>query len=283
MRKWITIISESEDLEHDPLRFFWFNPSNNQMLTFGDEYDRDHATFAYEELNGKVDDFDKTADEDEEGFLWNSHQIAKAIAAGWVRGRYMKPGYVRNFSELSLQGKRRDVYRATKWFATQHPIDILYLDFAEGQHTFWDMEEKFGTGLRGARLEFYLAKGSVPSAMVMEDVQMTWNETPRGMLDDEVLLWLDIEKVNASFAKDRNFYVDGPSSKNAIGKRYDEFGEWLRRGIPVNPPEVHLNSWDEISFGNGRHRYAWMRNNGETRMPFVVPKEQADEIRKRFT
>jgi hypothetical protein len=103
------------------------------------------------------------------------------------------------------------------------------------------------------------------------------------MLDSETLVWLDVEKINASFAKDRNFYVDGPDSKNAIGKRYDQFGEWLKRGIAVNPPEVHLNAWNEISFGNGRHRYAWMRNNGETKMPFVVPKAEAEEIVERFS
>lgn len=88
-------ILETEDFEYDPLRFFWFHQQCGFKL-FGDEDARDHATFAYEEINKNEDDFDATvySDEDEEGFQWNNHQIAKAIQNGWVRGRYNKKGYI---------------------------------------------------------------------------------------------------------------------------------------------------------------------------------------------
>jgi hypothetical protein len=118
---------------------------------------------------------------------------------------------------------------------------------------------------------------------LVENASFEWNENPRGLLDSEIVVWLNVEKIDASFRKDRDFYLDGPDSKNAIGDRYARFAQWLERGIAVNPPEVHISAWGSIGFSNGRHRFAWMRNNGVTEMPFVVPKEQAEEIVARFS
>lgn len=115
-------------------------------------------------------------------------------------------------------------------------------------------------------------------------MSFAWDDvSPRGLLDSETIVWLDVAKVDASYGQDKRFYVSGPESPNAIEGRYERFGEWLKRGIAVKPPEIHLTPWDRIGFTNGRHRFAWMKNHGETRMPFIVPKDEAEEIVQRFS
>lgn len=266
------------DLEYDPLRFFWYHPAHG-LKAFGDADEFDHAMYAYEKIN---DSQGADREEGDEGsYAWNSDQIDRAIAAGWVRGRYMKPGYVRDFSELSLQGKPRDVYKAAKWFAAHYPIDILYLDFAQGGDRFNDMEEKFGTGLRGERLEFYLAKGRVPSAMVMEDFKFKpLHSSERG---EYTRVMIDVERVMTSWKHDHGFYFDDASKKPALSGRYERFGEWVKRGEPIGLPLLYISpATNEISFGNGRHRFVWLRDHGVKRMPVMVTKEQASEFKKRF-
>ncbi len=169
MRNFIEILKESDDLEYDPLRFFWFHPETG-MKAFGDQ-DFDHATYAYEKLHDHEDDFASDEGEftDDESYRWNSHQISKAIGQGWVRGRYTKKGFIRDLNELSLQGQRRNVQTVAKWFMDHHPVDVLYVDFAEGdENSFWTLHEK--NGLRGSRLEYFLSKGRVPSEMMAETI-----------------------------------------------------------------------------------------------------------------
>lgn len=105
---------------------------------------------------------------------------------------------------------------------------------------------------------------------------------PRLIADgSDAIVWIDITKLDRSFQQDTGFYV-GPGGEGGIDDRYDRFGEWLAQGIPVKMPEVGLNWRGEIGFGNGRHRYAWMRDHGAKALPVTVPAEEADDIRRRF-
>ncbi len=115
------------------------------------------------------------------------------------------------------------------------------------------------------------------SPPLREDVQ--WSKR---VLGDDVIVWVDAEKVRASWAKDRHFYFDNDAHPNAIKGRIPRFNDWLKLGQPVNPPEVTLNDEGDIIFVNGRHRFVWMLQNGETRVPVAVPPESAKEVARRF-
>ena len=104
-----------------------------------------------------------------------------------------------------------------------------------------------------------------------------WKKTMRG--DVEVMI--DVDKVNTSAAKDRNFYV-GPQGSGGVKGRYERFDNWMKGGAPVEMPEVCLTDAGEISFINGRHRFAWMRDHGVKTMPVAVPADYADAVREKF-
>lgn len=128
-----------------------------------------------------------------------------------------------------------------------------------------------------------------PSAKVLkvldlslrESFEVSWKPLdPR--LQDSTTVVIDVEKVMQDWQRDRDFYIDGPQHGNAIKGRYERFGEWIKDGKPVIMPELYLNPWGGISFGNGRHRFVWLRDQGVKTMPVEVPKEEAEEIAKRF-
>lgn len=98
----------------------------------------------------------------------------------------------------------------------------------------------------------------------------------------DVVVQIDVAKVDASASKDRNFYV-GPQGSGGIKGRYERFSRWMERGETVEMPEVCLTDQGEISFINGRHRFAWMRDNGVTTMPVAVPANDAAGVKERFS
>lgn len=94
----------------------------------------------------------------------------------------------------------------------------------------------------------------------------------------EIVVWVDVAKVDASFKLDRNFYVGPKGSANAIAGRYERFGEWLKAGEPVAMSEIGLGYRDIITFTNGRHRFAWMRDHGAKAVPVVTEASRAKEF-----
>ena len=98
---------------------------------------------------------------------------------------------------------------------------------------------------------------------------------------DEIV-WVDAEKLRASWEKDRYFYIDGPQHPNAVKGRIERFGEWIKQGVPVKVSEIALTDDGEVTFINGRHRFVWMLQNGVKRLPVAVPTEIAIEVRSRF-
>lgn len=100
---------------------------------------------------------------------------------------------------------------------------------------------------------------------------------------NEVTVNVNVHKIDASWSKDKDHYISGPESTNAIGRRYDNFGQWLKQGEAIEMSELGLDHYDEIYFTNGRHRFAYLRDNGVQSVPVVVPAEQAEDIQRRFS
>ena len=103
----------------------------------------------------------------------------------------------------------------------------------------------------------------------------------RKMIGGDVEVMIDVAKLEASFAKNREFYV-GPRGEGGISGRYERFGKWLEGGQAIGMPEVCLADNGEVSFINGRHRFAWMRDHGVHTMPVAVPANYAKAVKERF-
>jgi hypothetical protein len=77
-------------------------------------------------------------------------------------------------------------------------------------------------------------------------------------------------------------YIGPGGTGRTIGDRYNRFGIWLQRGEPVWIPWVGLALDDQISFTDGRHRFAWLRDHGVTALPIDVDGDELARIEKRF-
>lgn len=107
---------------------------------------------------------------------------------------------------------------------------------------------------------------------------------------EDSIIWVDVEKLDAAWQKDKENYIGPGGVGAAIGGRYAAFGEWLGLGLEkVMTPEVYIipnsmpNSYSGVvAFGNGRHRFSWCRDHGAKSIPVQIDTEQLDEFRKRY-
>ena len=117
------------------------------------------------------------------------------------------------------------------------------------------------------------------SMRIYEIADPVWSQR---VLGDDTLVWIDTEKLRASWENDRYGYFDGNDHPNAIKNRIDRFGEWIKQGIPIQAPEVSLSDDGHVIFTNGRHRFVWMLQHGIQSLPVAVTPVYVDEITKRF-
>lgn len=98
------------------------------------------------------------------------------------------------------------------------------------------------------------------------------------------VVWISVVKLDASWRHDVTYYVGkyatGPG--NAQPSRYNRFGKWFAEAHPaVWIPHVGLIDGN-ISFSDGRHRFAWLRDHGVRVLPVTVSPEIGAEVRRRF-
>jgi hypothetical protein len=95
----------------------------------------------------------------------------------------------------------------------------------------------------------------------------------------EKLVYVNIAPFEANFEKDKNFYV-GKEGKGGIGKRYEQFEDFIKTADSVEAPEVGIDEKGHVQFGNGRHRYAYFRDQGLTRVPMAMSAESLANAKK---
>lgn len=113
--------------------------------------------------------------------------------------------------------------------------------------------------------------------------QLTFKPAPdlRGYTTVEV----DIAKVEASFTRDTGYHVGVIGVGGAPG-RYAEFGRFVQKaldqGIPIEQPIIHLDRAGDVTFRNGRHRWAWLRDQGLTSVPVSIARSLAARLRRLY-
>ena len=86
------------------------------------------------------------------------------------------------------------------------------------------------------------------------------------------LVNVDVSKIDQNFKRDAGFYV-GAKGEGGIKGRYDRFGEFQKTASSVEAPDVYVTKEGVVKFGNGRHRFAFFRDNGASTIPVAMSPE----------
>ena len=115
-----------------------------------------------------------------------------------------------------------------------------------------------------------------------EDLPLTYLE--RAHDGNYRTIHVDPRKLDADWSKDADYYVPKEGRNPNSEQKYQRFLEFARSGRPVEIPRVSLGPDAErpVSFADGRHRFAVLRDQGEAAIPVQVPAENAIEFASRY-
>lgn len=93
------------------------------------------------------------------------------------------------------------------------------------------------------------------------------------------VVWIDVNKLDQAW-KRNSLYIGSVRTKQYFNNKpkYYRFGSWISnyRGH-VRMPHVHLCG-NGVSFADGRHRFAWMRDHGITTLPVTTEPSSALQL-----
>ena len=87
----------------------------------------------------------------------------------------------------------------------------------------------------------------------------------------DTLVNVDPAAFDLGFARD-NAYV-GPQGEGGVEGRYSRFAEWQRTAKSIEASSVSVRDNGLVVFGNGRHRYAFMRDQGLPQIPVSMDED----------
>lgn len=101
---------------------------------------------------------------------------------------------------------------------------------------------------------------------------------------DTVSVWISVQKLDAAWQLSTGDYIGAGGTGAAIEDRYNEFGEWIISTGGREHVEMPILGLDEdsVSFTDGRHRFAWLRDHGVLAIRIEVESEQQKEFETHF-
>jgi hypothetical protein len=94
---------------------------------------------------------------------------------------------------------------------------------------------------------------------------------------NDQIVWVDVARLNASWRRDTGYYLPRRSPNRTR--------EWIARlgfrRVPM--PHIALDENGIVTFTDGRHRFAWFRDQGVKAIPVTVAtKNEAKIVKRRF-
>jgi hypothetical protein len=101
------------------------------------------------------------------------------------------------------------------------------------------------------------------------------------------LVKVDVARLDRSWQRDTGFALGpggiGPSAKPGAYANAQSFLRAQRaKGLPVHAPRVSLDRKGQVSIGDGRHRFAALRDSGAQIIFVTATRSQANRIRKLY-
>lgn len=94
---------------------------------------------------------------------------------------------------------------------------------------------------------------------------------PPKQLGTDIMYSIPISAIEEGWKRDKDFYF-GAGEEDVYGRRA-RFREWRKKNIPIEAPEIYIDSKGIVYFTNGRHRFAELRDEGKTHIAVAVSKD----------
>jgi hypothetical protein len=137
--------------------------------------------------------------------------------------------------------------------------------------------KRLGKGVTGALAQ---AKSTAKAerAVRLGDRELPVTMHPVEVREGNVLADINPQAFDKAFRKSNWQYV-GPQGEGGIGDRYKRFEEFAKDAPSMRASNVSVNKNGAVTFGDGRHRYAYLRDQGVDSIPMSMDKDSIENAR----
>ncbi len=134
-------------------------------------------------------------------------------------------------------------------------------------------------GDHGIRYEPRPGTATIPGTMfVLSD---------RAVAERMPTVQVDVAALDAAWQRDPSRYIPpGGRPDDADRARYERMREFIARarrvGIPIEQPQITVDATDGVTFLDGRHRFAVLRDLGAGRLPVSVERLRAARVKASY-
>lgn len=116
--------------------------------------------------------------------------------------------------------------------------------------------------------------------LFVEETKITDRFAPDITDQDDPYVLVDVGKVDQAWKKSGSGYV-GSTGEGGIAGRYDRFEKFWKEGHTIVAPVISVRENGAVEFTNGRHRFAYLRDQGMKRIPVSMDTEYL-KLAKKF-
>ena len=117
------------------------------------------------------------------------------------------------------------------------------------------------------------------ASVTVGDRQVTVVKPERATRAGDKLVPVNVTAFDEEFQRDQDLYI-GVGGQGGIGTRYERFGQFIGAHDSIEAAEVTVQENGRVGFTNGRHRYAWLRDQGLTSIPVAMTKESVTHAKR---
>ena len=119
----------------------------------------------------------------------------------------------------------------------------------------------------------------VKTKIKLKDKELPVTMHPIEAKNRNEIAYVNPETFDKAFAKTDWQYV-GKKGKGGIEGRYEKFADWVKDAPSMHASNASVNKEGGIVFGDGRHRYAYLRDEGVKEIPMSMDKESIEHAKK---
>ena len=193
--------------------------------------------------------------------------IDKINPQDWVT---LSPMYAKLHGESRLGGKYKILKKTVKAKDLWNAGDSIHE---------WGYHPEEEKKAKGGRI-----KGPQPLLPIETTVKLANRELPVTMDVWDKRAGRQIAHVNPqafdkAFSKNNWQYV-GPKGEGGIEGRYQRFADFAKEAPSVHASNADVSKTGAVTFGDGRHRYAYLRDQGVQKIPMSMDKQSIEHARQ---
>lgn len=125
-----------------------------------------------------------------------------------------------------------------------------------------------------------MIKADMDFKVFFEETQVIDRFAPYLLDQEKPYVLMDVDKLDQAWKKSGQAYVS-KGGEGGISGRYELFAKFWTDGNTIIAPLINVSKNGKVEFNNGRHRFAYLRDQGVKQIPVSIDADDLETAKKK--